>query len=40
MARPETNAVKVDVTPEGGDAITKTLWGTTQVNDVLTFAKP
>jgi hypothetical protein len=33
-------AVKVDVTPEGGDTITKTLWGTTQVNDVLTFAKP
>jgi hypothetical protein len=33
-------AVKVDVTPEGGDTITKTLWGTTQVNDVLTFVKP
>jgi hypothetical protein len=33
-------AVKVDVTPEGGDTITKTLWGTTQVSDVLTFAKP
>ena len=34
------NAVKVDLTPEGGDTITKTLWGTTGVNDVLTFAKP
>jgi hypothetical protein len=33
-------AVKVDVTLEGGDTITKTLWGTTQVNDVLTFAGP
>ena len=33
-------AVKVDVMPEGGDTITKTLWGTTQVNDVLTFVKP
>jgi hypothetical protein len=33
-------AVKLEVTPEGGDPITKTLWGTTQVNDVLTFVKP
>ena len=33
-------AVKIDLTPEGGDTITKTLWGTTEVNDVLTFAKP
>lgn len=33
-------AVKIDLTPEGGDTITKTLWGTTGVNDVLTFANP
>jgi hypothetical protein len=33
-------AVKLEVTPEAGDAITRTLWGTTQVNGVLTFAKP
>ena len=33
-------AVKIDLTPEGGDTITKTLWGTSEVNDVLTFAKP
>ena len=33
-------AVKIDLTPEGGDTITKTLWSTTEVNDVLTFAKP
>ncbi len=33
-------AVKIDVTPDGGDTITKTLWGTTEVSDVLTFAKP
>ena len=33
-------AVKLEVTPENGDAIMRTLWGTTQVNGVLTFAKP
>ena|SRR5438270_2192934 len=33
-------AVKLEVTPEGSEAIAKTLWGTTQVNGVLTFAKP
>jgi hypothetical protein len=33
-------AVKIDLTPEGGDTITRTLWGTTGVNDVLTFANP
>jgi len=33
-------AVKLEVTPNDGDAITKTLWGTTEVNDVLTFVKP
>ena len=33
-------AVKIDLTPEGGDTITKTLWGTTEVNEVLTFSKP
>ena len=33
-------AVKLEVTPEGGDAIARTLWGTTRVNGVLTFAKP
>jgi hypothetical protein len=33
-------AVRLDVTPEGSDTITKTLWGTAQVSDVLTFAKP
>jgi hypothetical protein len=33
-------AVRLDVTPEGSDTITKTLWGNTQVSDVLTFAKP
>jgi hypothetical protein len=38
--RQKQTAVKVDLTPEGGDTITKTLWGTTQVNAVLTVAKP
>jgi len=33
-------AVKLEVTPEGGDAIARTLWGTTRINGVLTFAKP
>jgi hypothetical protein len=33
-------AVKVDVTPDGGDTITKILWGTGGVSEVLTFAKP
>jgi hypothetical protein len=33
-------AVKIDLTTEDGDTVTKTLWGTTEVNDVLTFAKP
>jgi hypothetical protein len=33
-------ALKVDLTPESGDTITKTLWGTTEVSDVVTFAKP
>src|SRR5438270_7703152 len=33
-------AIELEVTPEGGDAITRTLWGTTQVSGVLTFAKP
>jgi hypothetical protein len=33
-------AVRIDLTPEGGDTITKTLWGTTEVSDVVTFARP
>jgi hypothetical protein len=33
-------AVKLEVTPEGGDPMARTLWGTTRVNGVLTFAKP
>jgi hypothetical protein len=33
-------AVKLDVTVDDGDTITKTLWGTSGVNGVLTFAKP
>jgi hypothetical protein len=33
-------AVKLDVTADGGDAITKTLWGAGSVSGVLTFAKP
>jgi hypothetical protein len=33
-------AVRVDVAPEGGDTITKILWGTGGVSGVLTFAKP
>jgi hypothetical protein len=33
-------AVKADVTVNGGDTITRTLWGTEKVSGVLTFAKP
>jgi hypothetical protein len=33
-------AVKVDVAPDGGDTITRILWGTGGVSGVLTFAKP
>jgi hypothetical protein len=33
-------AVRLDVTPDNGDTMTKTLWGTGGVNDVLTFIKP
>jgi hypothetical protein len=33
-------AVKLDVTADNGDAITKTLWGAGSVSGVLTFAKP
>ena len=33
-------AVKVDVTVDDGDAVTRTLWGNGSVNGVLTFAKP
>ena len=33
-------AVKLDVIVDDGNAMTKTLWGTGSVSDVLTFAKP
>ena len=33
-------AVKLEVTADDGDTITKTLWGTGSVSGVLTFAKP
>lgn len=33
-------AVKLDVTPDNGDMMTRTVWGTGGVNDVLIFAKP
>jgi hypothetical protein len=33
-------AVKLDVTVDNGDAMTKTLWGTGGVNGVLTFTMP
>jgi hypothetical protein len=33
-------AVKLDVTVDNADAITKTLWGAGAVNGVLTFTKP
>ena len=32
-------AVKLDVTPDNGETMTKTLWGAGRVSDVLTFAK-
>ena len=33
-------AVKLDVTVDNGDTMTKTLWGTGRADGVLTFAKP
>jgi hypothetical protein len=33
-------AVRLDVTPDDGDTMTKTLWGSGSVNGVLTFTKP
>jgi hypothetical protein len=33
-------AVKLDVTVDGGDTTTRTLWGTGGVSGVMTFAKP
>jgi hypothetical protein len=33
-------AVKLDVTPDESDTMTKTLWGNGSVNGVLTFTKP
>ena len=33
-------AVKLDVMVDDGDAMTETLWGTGNVNGVLTFTKP
>jgi hypothetical protein len=33
-------AVKLDVTPDNGDTMTKILWGTGKVSGVLTFANP
>lgn len=36
----QQTAVKLDVTPDSSDTITKTLWGTGGVSGVLTFAKP
>jgi hypothetical protein len=33
-------AVKLDVTVDNGDTMTKTIWGTGSVSGVLTFAKP
>lgn len=33
-------AVKLDVTVDNGETMTKTLWGTGGVNGVLTFTKP
>ena len=33
-------AVKLEVTPEDGNTMTKTLWGNGSANGVLTFAKP
>jgi hypothetical protein len=33
-------ALKLDVTPDDGNTITKTLWGNGSASGVLTFAKP
>jgi hypothetical protein len=33
-------AVKLDVTVDDGDTMTRSLWGNGSVNGVLTFAKP
>jgi hypothetical protein len=33
-------AVRLDVTVDGTDSMTRTLWGTTGASGVLTFAKP
>jgi hypothetical protein len=33
-------AVKLDVAVDNSDAVSKTLWGTSSVNGVLTFVKP
>ena len=33
-------AVKLDVTPDNSETLTRTLWGTGNVNGVLTFVKP
>jgi hypothetical protein len=33
-------AVRLDVTPDDGETMTKTLWGNGSVNGVLTFTKP
>ena len=33
-------AVKLDVTVDNGETMTKTLWGAGSVSDILTFAKP
>ena len=33
-------AVRLDVTPDDGNTMTKTLWGDGSVNSVLTFTKP
>jgi hypothetical protein len=33
-------ALKLDVTPDDGDTMTKTLWGNGSASGVLTFAKP
>ena len=33
-------AVKLDVTVDNGETMTKTLWGAGSVSDVVTFAKP
>lgn len=33
-------AVRLDVTPDESDSMTKTLWGSGSVSGILTFAKP